>query len=180
MTAHVPEHPEQHGLTPAWAFKYDSQPRGLSVHADAAVVNVNFWITPDEANLDSKTGGLVGWNKEATRAWNFKEYNNARTGRRFSTGGRRSQSRADSLPREPRRRLQLRPLPRDRPVHIQGRARKPPNQHHPSVRPPAQRATALTLGHSPPRRTSLRDEVSASVSRAGDQDDDASSAAFFT
>ncbi len=67
---------KQHHLTQAWAFKYDSQRRGLSVHADAAAVNVNFWITPDEANLDSETGGLVVWDKEAPRAWNFKEYNN--------------------------------------------------------------------------------------------------------
>ncbi len=69
---------KQHRLTQAWAFKYDSRRRGLNVHADAAAVNVNFWITPNEANLDPETGGLVVWDKEAPRDWNFREYNNDR------------------------------------------------------------------------------------------------------
>lgn len=64
-----------HRLTQAWAFKHDSARRGLNIHADAAAVNVNFWITPDEANLDPDTGGLVVYDKEAPREWNFKEYN---------------------------------------------------------------------------------------------------------
>lgn len=64
-----------HPLTQAWAFKHDSARRGLNIHADAAAVNVNFWITPDEANLDPESGGLVVWNKEAPREWNFKDYN---------------------------------------------------------------------------------------------------------
>jgi tetratricopeptide (TPR) repeat protein len=65
-----------HLLTQAWAFKYDSERTGLNIHADAAAVNVNFWVTPDEANLDSEHGGLVVWDKEAPREWNFKDYNN--------------------------------------------------------------------------------------------------------
>jgi len=67
-----------HLLTQAWAFKYDSERTGLNIHADAAAVNVNFWITPDEANLDPAHGGLVVWNKEAPREWNFKDYNNTK------------------------------------------------------------------------------------------------------
>jgi hypothetical protein len=35
-----------------------------SAHADFAAVNVNFWITPDEANLDSKTGGMIVYDLE--------------------------------------------------------------------------------------------------------------------
>jgi len=46
------------------------------MHADAAAVNVNFWITPDEANLDPNSGGLIVWDKEAPDEWDFKEYNN--------------------------------------------------------------------------------------------------------
>ncbi len=69
---------KQHKLTQAWAFKYDSALTGLNMHADAAAVNVNFWITPDETNLDPDHGGLVVWDKEAPRDWNFKEYNNAK------------------------------------------------------------------------------------------------------
>jgi tetratricopeptide (TPR) repeat protein len=67
-----------HRLTQAWAFKHDSARRGLNIHADAAAVNVNFWITEDEANLDPTTGGLVVYDKEAPQEWNFKEYNSDR------------------------------------------------------------------------------------------------------
>ncbi len=69
---------KQHLLTQAWAFKYDSELTGLNIHADAAAVNVNFWITADDANLDPSRGGLVVWDKEAPQEWDFKEYNNRR------------------------------------------------------------------------------------------------------
>lgn len=69
---------KHHRLTQAWAFKHDSTRRGLNIHADAAAVNVNFWITPDEANLDPNTGGLVVYDKEAPQEWNFKDYNSDR------------------------------------------------------------------------------------------------------
>jgi len=67
---------QHHQLVQAWAFKYDSALRGLNMHADAAAVNVNFWITPNEANRNSSNGGLVVWNKEAPNHWDFAEYNN--------------------------------------------------------------------------------------------------------
>src|SRR5581483_387535 len=45
------------------AFKYDSElSRGTNTHADLAAVNVNFYITPDEANLDRESGGMAVWN----------------------------------------------------------------------------------------------------------------------
>lgn len=69
---------KQHRLTQAWAFKHDSTRRGLNIHADAAAVNVNFWITPDDANLNPDSGGLVVYDKEAPRTWNFRDYNSAR------------------------------------------------------------------------------------------------------
>ena len=69
---------KQHRLTQAWAFKHDSTRRGLNIHADAAAVNVNFWITPDDANLNPDTGGLVVYDKEAPRTWNFRDYNSDR------------------------------------------------------------------------------------------------------
>lgn len=66
---------KEHRLTQAWAFKQDHARRGLNIHADAAAVNVNFWITPDEANLDPDRGGLVVYDKEAPKDWNFAAYN---------------------------------------------------------------------------------------------------------
>jgi len=64
-----------HSLRKTWAFKYDSRLSGIRMHADAAAVNVNFWLTPDDANLDPEGGGLVVWDKEAPLDWDFEHYN---------------------------------------------------------------------------------------------------------
>jgi tetratricopeptide (TPR) repeat protein len=64
-----------HPLVYLWSFKYDSRLRGIEVHADQAAVNVNFWITPDEANLDPDHGGLVVWDKAAPLDWDFAKFN---------------------------------------------------------------------------------------------------------
>jgi len=64
-----------HRIKGLWGYKYDSQQTGISTHADFAAINVNFWITPDEANLDPGSGGLVIWDKEAPLDWNFDDYN---------------------------------------------------------------------------------------------------------
>jgi Flp pilus assembly protein TadD len=64
-----------HPLRYHWAFKYDSSLEGIGIHADEAAVNVNFWITPDAANLDPQSGGLVIWDKAAPLDWHFAKYN---------------------------------------------------------------------------------------------------------
>ena len=64
-----------HPMRLCWAFTYDSQRTGIGAHADFAAVNVNFWITPDDANLDEKTGGLVIWDVPAPLDWDFEKYN---------------------------------------------------------------------------------------------------------
>lgn len=66
---------EGHPLLFAWAFKYQQGQSGTRVHADFAAVNVNFWITPDDANLDPESGGLVIWDKAAPLDWDFDRYN---------------------------------------------------------------------------------------------------------
>jgi Tfp pilus assembly protein PilF len=71
-----------HPLLQLWAFKYDSTLKGINLHADFAAVNVNFWITPDEANLDPEHGGLVIWDKAAPLDWDFAKYNNDEAGMR--------------------------------------------------------------------------------------------------
>ena len=68
---------QDYPLLQFWAFKYDSDLTGINVHADFAAVNVNFWITPDDANLDPEHGGLVVWNAAAPVDWNFARYNSA-------------------------------------------------------------------------------------------------------
>jgi Flp pilus assembly protein TadD len=69
-------------LAQLWAYKYDSRAfdknntfSGINVHADFAAINVNFWITPESANLDPSSGGLVVYNAEASLEWDFKKYN---------------------------------------------------------------------------------------------------------
>jgi tetratricopeptide (TPR) repeat protein len=64
-----------HPLLYSWSFKYDNKLQGVQIHADFAAVNVNFWITPDEANLDPNSGGLVVWDVAAPLDWDFIKYN---------------------------------------------------------------------------------------------------------
>jgi len=76
-----------HRLLQLWAFKYDNKLGGIPLHADFAAVNVNFWITADEANLDMDRGGLVIWDVPAPMDWNFEKYNvDAAAGREFLAG----------------------------------------------------------------------------------------------
>lgn len=65
-----------HNLRYLWAFKYDSELSGINIHADFAAVNVNFWITPDDANLAPERGGLIVWDAAAPLDWDFAKYNN--------------------------------------------------------------------------------------------------------
>ena len=59
-----------HLLRYLWAFKYDSKLNGVGTHADPSLVTFNFWITPDEANLDPEHGGLTVWDVAAPADWN--------------------------------------------------------------------------------------------------------------
>ncbi len=66
-----------HKLLQLWAYKYDSDLAGIEMHADFAAVNVNFWITPSEANRKPGTGGLVVWDKEAPVDWDIDRFNSS-------------------------------------------------------------------------------------------------------
>jgi hypothetical protein len=65
-----------HPLRHVWAFKNTGRlPPDSTVHADFAAINVNFWITPTEANLDPQSGGLCIYELDAPRSWDFSTYN---------------------------------------------------------------------------------------------------------
>lgn len=67
-----------HPLEQLWAFKYISKEgKGINIHADFARVNLNFWITPDSANLDPACGGMEIYDVPAPREWDFQDYNGA-------------------------------------------------------------------------------------------------------
>jgi tetratricopeptide (TPR) repeat protein len=58
-----------------WGFAYDSKLPGTDIHGDDADFSLNLWITPDSANLDPNTGGIVIWDKTAPSSWSFNDYN---------------------------------------------------------------------------------------------------------
>jgi tetratricopeptide (TPR) repeat protein len=64
----------RHPLRRLWAFKYDSRLGGIPLHADAAAINVNFWLTPDDANRDPAGGGLIVWDRNAPADCDFGRF----------------------------------------------------------------------------------------------------------
>jgi len=65
----------RHPVTQIWGYKYATTQPALPPHADFAAVNVNFWITPDDANLEPGAGGLVMYDVAAPTDWDFATYN---------------------------------------------------------------------------------------------------------
>jgi len=62
-------------LSLMWGYKYDSQHPGVGIHADSGgQVNVNFWLTPDEANLEPERGGLIVYDVMAPDDWDPRRY----------------------------------------------------------------------------------------------------------
>ena len=85
-----------HLLQQIWGFKYGHAQPATNPHADFAAVNVNFWITPDDANLDPRTGGMLVYDLEAPPDWPFKTYNE--NGARIAALLREKQSAATYIP----------------------------------------------------------------------------------
>ncbi len=56
-----------YGFSACWAYKYFENKSGLGVHSDGGAMSINFWITPDEANNDPNSGGLLVWDKKAPK-----------------------------------------------------------------------------------------------------------------
>ena len=65
-----------HDLGGYWGFKYDSTlGKGINIHADFALHNLNFWITPDKYNNNKNGGGLKVYDAPAPEHWTFEDYN---------------------------------------------------------------------------------------------------------
>ena len=71
----MPEILRDHPLRYLWVYKYSSDFKGINVHADEAAVNVNLWLTPDDANLDPQTGGLVVYRVKPDESASIVDYN---------------------------------------------------------------------------------------------------------
>ena len=65
----------RHRLAQMWAFSYGQNGTGTRKHADKAAVNVNLWITPDEACPDPEAAGLIVHDAAAPPDWRFSDYN---------------------------------------------------------------------------------------------------------
>jgi tetratricopeptide (TPR) repeat protein len=77
LSAKMPEIFENHPLRMIWAYTYEQSMVGINPHADFARINVNFWITPNTANLDPETGGLLIYRRPAPESWGFEKFNAA-------------------------------------------------------------------------------------------------------
>jgi tetratricopeptide (TPR) repeat protein len=65
-----------HKITKFWGFKYDTTlGSGINIHADFAIHNLNFWITPDKYNNNKNSGGLKIYDAPAPENWTFRDYN---------------------------------------------------------------------------------------------------------
>lgn len=67
-------------LAQAWVYVYGEDGNsGIRMHADQAIVNVNIWLTPDEANEGSVEtgdgGGLVLYKDHPPPGWDFYDFN---------------------------------------------------------------------------------------------------------
>ena len=71
----MPELLGEHHLTYWWSFVCQHQRPGTDIHADQSDISLNFWITPDSANLAPESGGLEMWNVAAPADWTFNDYN---------------------------------------------------------------------------------------------------------
>jgi hypothetical protein len=73
----LPDIFDGHPLKYMWAYKYDSDSNfgGINLHADEAAINVNLWLTPNEANIDPNSGGLVIYTVKPPQDWDFELYN---------------------------------------------------------------------------------------------------------
>lgn len=71
----LPELLGEHHLSYWWSFVCQHQRPGTDIHADQSDISLNFWITPDRANLEPGSGGLDVWDVAAPADWTFDDYN---------------------------------------------------------------------------------------------------------
>jgi hypothetical protein len=58
-----------------WFFIYDSECPGVGLHADPAAINVNIWLTPNEAIADFDKNGLLVYDAMCPPEWDWDDYN---------------------------------------------------------------------------------------------------------
>lgn len=78
----MPRVMQGHAMKELWSYKYESsesadeERTGIHTHADDAIVNCNIWLTPDSANKDSNSGGLIVYTTKPPKEWeDFTSFN---------------------------------------------------------------------------------------------------------
>ena len=122
-----------HPLTQAWAFKALSGERPIDIHADDAAVSLNFWITPDTANRNPDTGGLIIYT-DRRRRLTGRSSTTMRIRRIRSFLAENGDSAIVAISSEPWHSFQFPPVSRHPPAGFCARLRKPPNKRHTAVR----------------------------------------------
>ena len=74
LRAALPDILGPHPLAQAWAFKCLTGDQGIGIHADSGAVSLNFWLTPDEANLEPDAGGLTVHRAPPPESWTIGDY----------------------------------------------------------------------------------------------------------
>ena len=74
IRAAFPKLLEKHPLSQAWAFKGLEAKAAIDAHADDAAISINFWVTPDQANMNPDGGGLVVCRIPPPAAWEVRDY----------------------------------------------------------------------------------------------------------
>ena len=78
LRAEFPQLLAEHPLTQAWAFKGLEGRATVDAHADDAAITVNFWLTPDAANLNPQGGGLAVCRVPPPDSWTIGDYDSDR------------------------------------------------------------------------------------------------------
>jgi tetratricopeptide (TPR) repeat protein len=58
-------------LSNMWVYRHGAEGRGVDLHSDQAAVTFNFYIGPDEGNLDPDHGGLLLYDREQPLDWDW-------------------------------------------------------------------------------------------------------------
>ena len=75
LAARMPRVLGAHALTNIWVYRHRAVTEGVEAHTDQGAVTFNFWLTPEEANLDPEHGGIQIYAKEQPYDWDWRTYN---------------------------------------------------------------------------------------------------------
>jgi tetratricopeptide (TPR) repeat protein len=64
-------------LNNMWCYRYGCKGSGVRPHNGDGSVTINFWLTPDEANVEAASGGggMVMYDKEHPSDWDWLQFN---------------------------------------------------------------------------------------------------------